>query len=328
MEGVLYKRKDIITINVVGMIAGLAMALLSACLLFVKGLSGLDGVIAFLSLILFGLLGFTYCGITIYVNRRAYIHADDEGISAFCHNGFSLKCAMAEVAVVFYSGASLHIELESGKKYNILYVENAFQLGKFIQERVLQNHKKALDRGEIKIDISSLKRTRINETIGAVLMLLIFIAGVLCTAKLTGWKDAQEFSSGEVAIFIIMSLAGIVSILVAMVFLSRSIWHSRELEMKQITLNQLVLLTTPVRPGNAIKMYVDDVLYGKMRVTIYGYPNQDKVYFVAERINKDFDLACVYESGILANMDHALSQLMDMKEVPIPQIEGGEDKND
>ena len=68
-------------------------------------------------------------------------------------------------------------------------------------------------------------------------------------------------------------------------------------------------------PGNIIKVFADE--YYTWRITLFGYPNDDSVYYVIQEFTYDFTFFKSYESEIFENIEQladALEPLIDITE--------------
>lgn len=81
---------------------------------------------------------------------------------------------------------------------------------------------------------------------------------------------------------------------------------------------QTILQTTPVQPGNAIKLYIDDDVYSSIRLTIYGYPNSDEVYFTVEQVNQSFEIERIHTSRVYSNINELSPEVEGMTEIALP----------
>ena len=318
MDGVFGKQGFTKVYNIVGLISGGFLVLLFGFFLCVGEYSTLDDVIASCFFVCFGLLISILCVVSLYVNRKAYIHVDDQKISAFCHFGLALECDLTEVTSVSYGHTGLNIQLKSGKKYNLMNLENAYQVGKYIQKRISVKPIVPLDKDTLISAIPPLKKKCKWEGISSIICFLLIFPGIFLTAALTEWKDLHEFGADDWIIFSIMAGVGVVVIVVFCILLRKYLLDSDALNKVQETLYQTILQTAPVQPGNAIKLFIDDDVYASIRLTIYGYPNSDEVYFTVEQVNQSYELECIHTSRVYANINELSSEVEGMTEMAIP----------
>ena len=130
MDGVFCKQGFTKIFNIAGLMSGVFLASLFGFFICTGELSTLDDTVISCFFVCFGIFISILCGISLYVNKKAYIHIDEQKISAFCHFGLSLECNLSDISSVSYGGTGLYIQLKNGKKYNLMNLENAYQLGK------------------------------------------------------------------------------------------------------------------------------------------------------------------------------------------------------
>lgn len=318
MDGVFGKQVFTKIYNIVGLISGAFLVLLFGFFICIGEYSTLDDVIVSCFFVCFGLFVSILCGISLYVNRKAYIHVDDQKISAFCHFGLSLECDLSDVSSVSYGGTGLNIQLKSGKKYNLMNLENAYQIGKHIQRRISAKPTISLDKDELMAAIPPLRKKRKYEGVASIICFLLIFPGIFLTAALTEWKDLHEFGSDDWTVFSIMAGVGVIVIVVFCILLRKYLLDTDELNKTQGTLYQAILQTAPVQPGNAIRLFIDDDVYASIRLTIYGYPNSDEVYFTVEQVNRSYEIECIHTSRVYSNIDELRSEVEGMTEIALP----------
>lgn len=319
MDGVFCKQRFTKIFNIAGLMSGVFLALLFGFFIFTGEFSTLDDIIISCFFACFGLLISILCGISLYVNKKAYIHIDEQKISAFCHFGLSLECNLSDVSRVSYGGTGLYIQLKNGKKYNLMNLENAYQLGKHIQKRIPIKPSTSLKKDELTAAIPPLRKKRKREGIGAIISFLLIFPGIFLTAALTDWKDLYEFSSKDWTVFSLMFGVGVIVIVVFCILLRKYLLDTEEINKMQETLCQIILKTAPVQPGNPIKLLIDDDIYASIRLTIYGYPNADDVYFTVEQVNRSYEIECIHTSKVYTDINALSPEIEGMTEIAIPK---------
>lgn len=318
MDGVFCKQRFTRVYNVIGLISGAFLVSLFCFFISIGEYSTLDDVVVSCFFVFFGLFISILCGISLYVNRKAYIHVDDQKISAFCHFGLSLECDLSDVSSVSYGGTGLNIQLKSGKKYNLMNLENAYQIGKYIQKRISERPTISLAKDELMVAISPLRKKRKREGISSVICFLLIFPGIFLTAALTDWKDLYEFSSNDWTVFSIMLGVGVIVVVVFCILLRKYLLDTDELNQMQGSLYQTILQTAPVQPGNAIRLFIDDDVHASIRLTIYGYPNSDCVYFTVEQVNQSYEIECIHTSRVYSNINELAPETEGMTEIALP----------
>ena len=186
MDGVFGRQRFTKGFNIIGFLSGVILVLLFGFFICAGEPVSLDDIVASWFFVCFGFFTSILCGGSLYVNRKAYIHVDARGISGFCHFGLSLKCDFSDVSSVSYGGTGLNIQLNNGKKYSLIHLENADSLGKYIQKRIPRQSQAVLDKNELMLEIPPLGKKRKSEGIGAVCAFLLLIPVILLTSAFTG----------------------------------------------------------------------------------------------------------------------------------------------
>lgn len=317
MDGIFSKQRFTAVYNIIGFISGVFLVLMFGYFICMGEFSTLDDMIFSWFFVCFGFLASLLCGGSLYVNWKAYIHVDEQKISAFCHFGLSLKCDLSDVSSVSYGGAGLNIQLKSGKKYNLMNLENAYQVGRYIQRRISVKPAASLDKDELMAAILPLRKKRKNDGITSICCFLLFFSGIFLTSALTGWKDLHAFTSNDWTVFTISAGVGVITLILFCLRLRQWLLHTDALNKMQGTLYQMILHTAPLQPGNAIKLFVDDV-YASVRLTVYGYPNSDEVYFTVEQVNQSYEIECVHTSRVYSNFNDLAPEIEGMTEIALP----------
>ena len=304
--------------NIISLISGVFLVLLFGVFICIGEFNTMDDLIISWFFVCFGLFISLLCIISLYVNRKAHIHVDEKKISAFCHFALTLECDFSEVRNVSYGGTGLNIQLKNGKKYNLMNLENAYQIGKYIQRRISGKPAVSLNKDELMAAIPPLRKKRKREGITSICCFLLLFPVIVLTSALTDWKDLQEFSSKDWTVFSIMAGMGVITVAVFCVLLRKYLLHSEELDKIQGALYQTILKTSPVQPGNAIKLFIDDGIYASIRLTVYGYPNSDEVYFTVEQVTQNYEMKCIHTSKVYSNISELAPEIEGMMEIELP----------
>lgn len=318
MDGIFCKQRFYAIYNIIGLISGAFAVLLFGFIICNGELIALDDIIASCFFICFGLFICILCGISLYVNRKAYIHVDDQKIYAFCHYGLALECDLSEVSNVSFGYTGLNIQLKNGKNYNLMNLENAYQIRKYIHKRISGKPAVFPDKDELLSAIPPLRKKRKREGITSIGCFLLLFPGIFLTAALTGWKDLQDFGVKDWTVFSIIAGVGIIVIVVFCILLRKYLLDTDELNKMQGTLYQTILRNSPVQAGNALKSFIDDDICASIRLTVYGYPNSDEVYFTVEQVNQNFEIECIHESRIYTDINALIPETESMIEIPLP----------
>ena len=315
MDGVFINQKRTRLYNIIGLVCGLFSILLFTFVLIVDRSAAWDYVLFACGVIFFALIISILCGVSLYVNKRAFIHMDEEHISAFCQYGLSLECKLTDVKWVTYGGAGLDIRLKNGKKYNLINLENADQLGRFIVKRIPEPPVPSRSKESLIAELSVMKRKRNREAIVALSGFVLLIPLVLVGSAVTGNAELHQFGSDDWRIFAILATVGILMVIVACVALRRAIAHIEELDVLRRTICQMVFQTTPLQPGNAIRVFAEYYTLQPSRLTVYEVPGSEQVYYILEDMNQNFELEYVTRSAKYSDIDTLLEEIDHLLEV-------------
>jgi len=315
VDGVFINQKRTRLYNIIGLVCGLFSVLLFTFVLIVDRSATWDYVLFAWGVIFFALIISILCGVSLYVNKRVFIHVDEEHISAFCQYGLSLECKLTDVEWVTYGGAGLDIRLKNGKKYNLINLENAYQLGRFIVKRIPEPPVPSRSKESLIAELSVMKRKRNREAIVALSGFVLLIPLVLVGSAVTGNAELHQFDSDDWRIFAILATVGILMVIVACVALRRAIAHIEELDVLRRTICQLVFQTTPLQPGNAIRVFAEYYTLQPSRLTVYEVSGSEQVYYILEDMNQNFELEYVTRSAKYSDIDTLLEEIDHLLEV-------------
>lgn len=317
MDGVFINQKRTRLYNIIGLVCGLFSVLLFTFVLIVDGEGTLEAFLSSCMIVFFALIVSILCGASLYVNKRAFIHVDEERISAFCHYGLSLSCELTDVERVTYGGAGLNIVLKTGKKYNLMNLGNAHELGRFIIKRIPEKPVPVGSKEAWIARIPAIKKKKKVESIVAISGFAILILLILVGSSLTGNRELRQFVGADWRIFAIMSAVGVTLLAAACVALRKALHHAEELEYLRKKICQTIFQTTPLQPGNAIRVFAEYDKDQPIRLTVYAVSNSKRVYCIEERVNDRFELEHVdFRSGYL-EMDDLLEEINYMTEISL-----------
>lgn len=318
MDGIFDKWLFDRAMTIMGLIAGLFLTGLFGWLLFSGEFQTLDDRFLAGFFTCFGLFTMVFCGLSLAVNRKAFIHVDESGITAFCHYGLKLDCPLSQVSGVSYGGTGLTIRLANGKRYNLMHLENAVPLGNFIEKQLPSHTGDTLSPALLMEQIPPLRSKCRREGILAMVGFPLLIPLVFLTSGLTGWKELHQFTSRDWRVFGIFGTVGLLLMAVSCLSLRRYLLHSEQLHTIQGNLCQQLLRTAPLLPGKVLGLYLDDERHASFRLTVFGNPNKKDVYFTIEQVNRDFQLECIQKSGMIPHLRELEPELADLIPIPLP----------
>ena len=314
MDGIFYKG-GLRVYNIIGLIAGVFLILLFGFILCTEPYDVGEDLFAAIFFICFGALVTVFCGISLYVDHKAFIHVDDFRVKAFCHFGLSLSCEMSEIESVSYSGIGLTLKLKTGRGYSLMYMKNAYEVGRYIRRRLLRKTKNTQSREALLAE--TMRLTRVWKRCGCRLLLcfVLWFAGITLTAWMTDWKDMSEFTHNNWVIFAAMAGICLIVAIVIVLLTRKTARVNALLNEKRRLLAHAILFGTPLRSGNVVAVFIDDADDIGLRVTVYGYPNAEDVYYIVEQADQHGQLVCTHESHIYSNFSELAPELEGLEHI-------------
>jgi len=280
------------------------LVLLFLCGLFLIGLyvvfsitdSGPSGVLTFL------VVGVSMCLVVIpswLLNAGAFIHVDEESIKAKYHWFGKIDCKISEVEFAGAQINTLVIQLKDGKCHTITGIENSWEIAADIRNKITfvptEQPEKLIEK--VKALNTSRKGGLICVCVGYVLMFVI----VFVTVFLTGERELYEFGKVDWIIFAGMCVTEIATIIATLYFALKTGRKNLPIEMLQYTIRRTIIETRPLSPGFVIAVYSDVNYTG--RITLFGYSDNDSVYYLVQELDAEYNLVRGYESDTYESQD-------------------------
>ncbi|MBQ4602053.1 MAG: hypothetical protein IJB24_04250, partial [Clostridia bacterium] len=102
-------------------------------------------------------------------------------------------------------------------------------------------------------------------------------------------------------IFTVMGIIGVAVLTAAFVLAQKAGKLNIPIERTVYELRRRTVETTPLLPGNAVSVHADLDYIG--RITFFGYPGQDKVYYTIEKFDSEYALLQAYTSEDYESFD-------------------------
>lgn len=319
MEGIFCNKRWNLISNILGLIAGIFLPALFGSLLIGGALTEPADTAAAWFFSVFGMLVALLCGVSLYVNKKAFIRADEEEVSGYFHFGLALHCRIADIEAISYGGTGLNLQLKNGKKYNMHNLENAYAIGNYIKRQMPLPPLTALSKEKLLQAVHEARRKRKNCGLSLIGCFVLIFAGIFLTVWLTGGKEMRDFVSGDWRIFgVMVGMAMLLGIAIGLL-VRRFVRYSELFQKRQDELHLLVLRTAPLPPGNVLKIYIDADTWPPVRITVCGFPNSDEVYFIAEQIHEDDQLETVQQSQLYRSLDSIMPRLEKLREISMTE---------
>lgn len=253
-------------------------------------------------LLTFLIVGIMICLVVIpswLLNLGAFIRIDDDSIKAKYHWFGKIDCKLSDVTFAVARVNTLIIQLKDGKTHTIMGIENSWPLASFIRRNMSFEITEQPE--ELMKKLNNLRATKKKGLIyvcsGVALMFII----IFITVFLTGEREMHEFSNIDWTIFAIMVVAEIATVIATFYFAGKTGKNNVPIEKLQYSIQRRIIETQPLLPGNAIKVFTDENY--TVRITFFGYPNEDSVYYAVQEFASDYTLFKSYESEIFENIE-------------------------
>ena len=292
--------------------------------LFLCGLSFI-GLCIFLNIVdseaTSGVLTFLIVGILLclsailswLLNFGAFIHINEDSIKAKYHWFGKIDCKLSDITFVIARTNTLIIQLKDGKTHTIMGVENSNPLALVIRRNMcfdLNDQPKTLIE-----KLNGLKAVKKKEFICVCLCVVFMFINIFITVALTGERELYEFSKTDWTIFAVMGVVEIVTMIFAFCFAGKIAKNNLSIEKLQYAIQRRIIETYALLSGNIIKVFADENYTS--RLTLFGYPNDESVYYAVQKFDSDYTLIKTYESEIFENVEqlqYGLEALIDITE--------------
>ena len=302
-------------------ICGLFLIALAVFVLFVDDAAADDPSSAFF-LLIFGLISLLLGLRESAVNKKACIHADEDGIEAYISYWLILhriSCKYGEIISVKLYGDTLTVRcIDMKKDFQMSALENCGELYRYIRSRIqYQKPKAGID--ELKTTVADLESRRKTALIKFVVCLVLFIAAFAAVIITAVSKDISDFNRRETTFFVLAILSFAVISAALCVNTIRGARVSSMFLRSREELIQFVLRKTPPS-GDAVAMYLNDMTDDPYRCVVYRLHRSEEAYVVLETVNKQYNIERVAESSVFPNLEAVYRELEDMIEIPVSRI--------
>lgn len=267
-----------------------------------------------LSMLVFGSLISTVLITFLLFNLGAHLSVDEQYIKGRCHFFRRICCPVSEVVYALAGTNTLLFQLKSGKKYTIRGIVNSYELCSVIRRNMpfeaLEQPEETIN--DVRSSVSAQKRNLVYVLVGVVMLFV----NLFITAYLTGEREMNEFSQTDWLIMAVMGVVEIATLIATFRVANAAGTGNFPVMVKDYLIRRTIIETTPLIPGYIIGVYADEDYRG--RVTVYGYPHMDAVYFSVQKITPEYGLARTYTSETYENQEQIpedLESLIDITKV-------------
>lgn len=175
---------------------------------------------------------------------------------------------------------------------------------------------------QLYIELFTQRKELIKKTVYFILDLVYGTVSIILMFFLSDGKNSiAHLSDLDTVLFVFLFVSGILSLTVfAFILGKRHIRCYNKFQKDHRALYQYVLRTMPTRPGNVLLFLLNDHVFPTVRVTVYGYPDTDDMYFIVETVNKKYEIEIIYESKIYACFDELNMELEGFVVAEVPKL--------
>lgn len=317
MDGIFSNRRWTAISNILGLVSGIFLAALFIFLMIVDDFGSDTGLsLYFIGL---GILVFLLCAVSLYVNKNAYIHAEGDELSGYFHFGLALRCRIEEIEAISWGGTMLNLQLKNGKQYVMYNLGNAYELGKYIKQRMPLSPLATKSKEQLMQTVRTMGTRRRNTGFALAGCFVLIFAGIFLTVWLTDGREMRDFTAVDWQVFRSMIAADVLLMAAVVVLIRRFLRSSETFQQNLEDLLLLVLRTAPLPAGNPRHVYIAMDDEPPVRVTVCGFPHSEEVYYIAEVLTGDYILEQVHTSKVYPAMDALESELTELTEIQIPE---------
>ena len=245
--------------------------------------------------VFFSLVGLCF----LLFNFKSYFIIENEHIQGKYHYFGKIDCSIHDVVFAMGRNKTLIIKLKDGKVHTIMGIENAWQLASIIRKKIIFD---VVAPPETLIEeLNNLKSANKKHLICLCFCFVLMFVNIFITVFMTGGREMHEFTKTDWIIFAIMGAIEIATVIATFYFAQKKGKNNIPIEHLRYIIQRRTVETHPLLSGNIIKVFTDE--HYMWRITLYGYPNNDSVYYVVQEFASDFTFFKSYESEIFENIE-------------------------
>lgn len=250
--------------------------------------------------------------VSLFLNMGAFLEVRDGVVRAKYHWFGKLQCSVKDIAFVMAQINTLNILLKNGKRYNIMGIENAYAISTGLRRQIFTLQEETP--GPLYQQLEKMKKQRKKELIWTISGCVLMFANIFIAAFLTDFKEMSDFSKLDWTFFTLMGLAELLTVVGTFYVASLAGSYVLPIQQLQYCIKGAEIATLPLPSGNVRAVYTDENYTG--RVIVYGFPNDEGVYYTVQEFVASSELKTVHVSDIYkseADMDtEALGELIDI----------------
>lgn len=261
--------------------------------------SEVSSLIELLPGIIPGAIGCVISLVYLLYNFKAYMHIYDGHIKGKYHFFGKVDCKLSDVEFALARINTLIIQLKNGKCHTITGIENSHILASEIRSKMPFDLTK---KPEVLIErLNKIKSAKRKELLYVCSFTALMFVNIFITVFLTDGKDLDKFNSFDWGIFAVMAVTEIATIIATFYFAQKTGKNNIPIEKLQYEIKRITIETKPLLYGKVIKVFTDTDY--SARLILFGYHNEDSVYYAIQEFEADYNLIKVYESELYENIE-------------------------
>lgn len=248
------------------------------------------------------ILGIIACLVAIpswLLNYGAYIHINEDSIKAKYHWFGKIDCKLSDVTFAVAGVNTLIIQLKGGKTHTIMGIANSWSLASIIRKNMSFE---ATEQTEVMIEkLEDLKSAKKKGLIYVCYGLAIMFINIFITVFLTGERSLHEFSKIDWIVLAIMGVIEIATVIAIFYFSKKTGKYNIPIQKQRYEIQRSIIETQPLLLGFIIAVYTDDDY--TCRITLFGYPHNNAVYYTVQELDAKFNLIQTYTSEIFKDQE-------------------------
>lgn len=300
MDGIIIKKKKW---QIIGLVWGLIFGGLFICMGMSLGSKDL-GIVIFNAAA--GILVAVFSIVSLCIQKKVFIHLDDEGINAFCHYGLSLNCCyddIKEVSLDPNDHSHMKLRLKNGRRYSVFHIRNYVEIYRFILNRIDDPVRKDISVNNSEEIVNNIRSEKKKESVflaGAVILIMVFTMIVI---RFLNGREVAELDRADKTVFYCITGFAAIIYVCGLVWGNNHRKRMQELQKKSEGFQSIMLKASYVNHNRCIAMFLDDMALPALRVLVFGYPNSESVFCRLETLNGDYKVVKCVESEIFDNYE-------------------------
>ena len=256
-----------------------------------------------------GILIAVVSGVFLLLNHNAFLSFADGKLKGKYHYFGKIDCHISDVEFVQAQLNALVIQLKDGTVHQIMGIVNPWDFVCALEPRLDFQVRESAE--ELKLQLNDMKHARKREIIFIACLWGLMMLSIFVTVFLTDGKETSEFLRRDWSVFWIMCGVGFSAFMAMFYFAKKAGKRLFSIEVLTYRLRRTVIETTPLLPGNAVKVFAGRGFYA--RVIVFGYPNDDGTYYSGEELDRNKNLVEVYRSEVYEKLEWLMDDLDEMQ---------------